>query len=481
MNRSTFTLAAVAVAALLSPACLADDKGPEDEVPADGKADSQQRPTDHGDLAFATPVIETLTSGARFHAWEFELSGDAQVDAFTTYAVRGQRKVDTVLYLYKQGPTGWGSYMARNDDDGDRVYSRLVRSLGAGRYRVLVKGYAASTRGKFGLQIDCTGAGCASAATDRCNFASTYPDVRVDPAFAVSPDRYIASASDLDARELAQAAAALREVYGADAPDFATGFALIDRGSLRFTTLFHQPTNTDLVAVEFGAGDTSVGTIFYGTSLQVAARISDGAIEACGFFAARGLGQATAGAACRATADCATGLRCEGVFANAGTCVATGAIAGDGTECTTDASCSSAALVCAGASRGYGLCRPAWMRGAFADAATTAIPDGGSIDRAIAVRGLATVDTDVVIALTIDHPRGSQLRVTLTNPAGTEAVVHDGVAADDGHALVLDGPVSGFSGDEMVNGEWTLRVTDRATGQVGAIRGWQLVVTSRYD
>ncbi len=478
----TRSLSLALAVALLVPACIAEDKAPEDNVPTDdGKADSHQRPTDHGDLAFGTAVVENLTSGTGFHAWEFELSGDAQVNAFTTYAVRGQRKVDTVLYLYKEGPNGWGSYIARNDDDGDRVYSRVVRSLGAGHYRVLVKGYAASTRGKFAVEVDCAGTGCAPVAADRCNLADTYPAVRVDPTFAVGPDRYVTSASQLDTRETAQAAAAFREVYGADAPDFATGFALIDQGSLRVTSLFHLPTNTDLVAVEFGAGDTSVGTIFYGASLQVAARISDGAIEACGFFAARGLGQTSAGGACRATADCATGLRCEGVFANAGACVATGAIAGDGNECTTDASCGTAALVCAGGSRGYGLCRPAWMRGAFADAASTAIPDGGTAARALAVRGLATVDTDVVIALTIDHPRASQLRITLTNPAGTEAVVHDGVAADDGHALVLARPVVGFSGDESVNGEWTLRVTDRATGQVGTLRGWQLVVTSRYD
>ena len=53
--------------------------------------------------------------------------------------------------------------------------------------------------------------------------------------------------------------------------------------------------------------------------------------------------------------------------------------------------------------------------------------------------------------------------------------------AKHGHTLVIDRPVIGFSGDESVNGEWTLRVADRATGKVGTLLGWQLTVTSRWD
>ncbi|MDX2089335.1 MAG: proprotein convertase P-domain-containing protein [Kofleriaceae bacterium] len=569
----------------------------------DGKDDSQRRPTDHGDLAFATSAIETLSDTAKFHAWQFELSGDAEIDASTTYAVLGQRRVDTVLYLYKEGPGGWGPYISRNDDDGASVYSRVKRTLGAGRYRVLVKGFASTTRGRFAVKVDCDGAGCAPAVTGGCLFgesyqdafetaaltpldtqvlslahperispfdhdrivravqqsshadvttwqdalgrvdggevnrtfflepdgrrmfvayeygagdnsygaffdhhssalvasirdadlegcnvtaetcllAASYPEVRADPAYSVSNDRYITATSQLEPREAAQALATFRAVYG-EVADLAAGLAMVDEGSLRFTSLVHNATNTELVAVEFGAGDTSVGRLYYGTSLQVAAGISDSSIEACNWFAARTPGQATAGQGCRAQSDCATGLQCEGTFANSGTCVMHANLPGEGNECASDAACGNPGLVCAGVTRGYGLCGPAWMRATFADPTSAGVPDGGTLVRAIAARGLATVDTDVVLSLRIAHPRAAQLKITLTNPAGNEVLVYDGVAANNGAPFVLTAkPILGFSGDESVNGEWTLRVTDRTSGHVGTLEGWQLTLTSRWD
>ncbi len=121
------------------------------------------------------------------------------------------------------------------------------------------------------------------------------------------------------------------------------------------------------------------------------------------------------------------------------------------------------------------------MRGSFADASSTALADNATTARTVNVRGLATVDTDVTIKLAIDHPKPAQLRITLANPGGTEAVVFQGNATTTGTSLVLNQPVIGFSGDESVNGQWTLRVTDMATGSVGTLRGWTLGVTSRWD
>jgi subtilisin-like proprotein convertase family protein len=69
----------------------------------------------------------------------------------------------------------------------------------------------------------------------------------------------------------------------------------------------------------------------------------------------------------------------------------------------------------------------------------------------------------------------------MTNRAGAEVLVHDGTAADDGHDLVIDRAILGFSGDEAVNGDWTLIVQDRAGGQVGTIQGWELTLGSRWD
>ena len=39
----------------------------------------------------------------------------------------------------------------------------------------------------------------------------------------------------------------------------------------------------------------------------------------------------------------------------------------------------------------------------------------------------------------------------------------------------------GFSGDEQVNGTWTLRVVDLTTGQAGTLSDWHLTITSRWD
>lgn len=604
------TAVAIVIALAASPlaaACLAEDKGEEEALPEalpeDGKDDSFRKPTEKGPLAWGEPGFSELTATERYHAWTFELSGDARVDLTTSYAVRGQRRVDTVLYLYKEGPTGWGSYSARNDDYGDTLYSKLVRDLGPGRYRALVKGYAATTMGRFRLTGTCEGAGCAppappagaclfgdvygdlfdhgllqilnqneitidrlswlgpddqarlvvavqqSAHTDvttpaealgrvdqgvvnvtwlaepaarrsfvafeygagdnsygaifdkvsgalvariqdgdlvdcaveaeTCLLPEDYAALRADPRFALIEDRVITSAAGLDEIVVDQIVDAFRRRYGAEVATVADAVALADGGEINLRTYVFTDTGADLQVVEWGAGDTSVGMIYFYDSLQIAGAISDLFIEGCGVFAVtRQVGE---GELCQGEGGCDGALRCEGVFAGAGVCVATTELPTAGDECDADADCGAGG-VCAGATRGYGLCNPAWQRGTFVDDATVAIPDAGTLVRRLPVRGLATVDTDVVLSLRIEHPRASQLVVTLSNPTGTTATVYTGVPADDGAPLVIDRPITtGFSGDESVNGEWRLRVTDRTGGDVGALVGWTLTVTSRWD
>ena len=162
--RSWLLVAAALAGAGLGAGCMEDaaDKGPEDAVPTDGKLDSFARPTDHGAIGFATNAEATLTPAGKYHTWTFALTGAAQVHLYTHPSLTSRQMVDTVLYLYKRGPNGWGSYVARNDDDGTNIFSSLVRDLGAGEYRLLVKGYAAGTRGPFAVTAECTGAGCRS-------------------------------------------------------------------------------------------------------------------------------------------------------------------------------------------------------------------------------------------------------------------------------------------------------------------------------
>jgi subtilisin-like proprotein convertase family protein len=78
------------------------------------------------------------------------------------------------------------------------------------------------------------------------------------------------------------------------------------------------------------------------------------------------------------------------------------------------------------------------MRNRFELDAPIDIPDGSSGGAAsfVIAEGLATVDTDVEIEGYILHPDVSQLRVTLTNPAGTEVVLFDGETG--GEELILD-------------------------------------------
>ena len=159
--------------AAMGPGCGdAGPKGAEDdplgEGELDAKADSLRSPTNNGVIAFGDARPATLSGSRGFHAWTFTLYGAADVQLYT--AADRDGAVDTVLYLYKKTGATWGSYIARNDDDGDSVFSMVEKNLPAGEYRAIVKGYAKSTRGRFKLTSDCTGAGCAPAPAATCLF-----------------------------------------------------------------------------------------------------------------------------------------------------------------------------------------------------------------------------------------------------------------------------------------------------------------------
>ncbi|MCA9299102.1 MAG: proprotein convertase P-domain-containing protein [Phycisphaerales bacterium] len=50
-----------------------------------------------------------------------------------------------------------------------------------------------------------------------------------------------------------------------------------------------------------------------------------------------------------------------------------------------------------------------------------------------------------------------------------------------GSPLVIHQILRGFSGDEVVNGDWTLQVIDHVAGGTGRVVRWNLELTSRYD
>ncbi len=263
-------------------ACVADDKGPESDLPDDGKADTQRKPTDHGLIAFGTPAPSVLSADARYHAWELELSDSATIEATTSYAVLGQRRTDTVLYLYKHNGTSWGSYIARNDDYGSTTYSRITKNLGAGRYRALVKGYTEETYGKFKLTVTCNGAGCATAAAS-CVFGQSYNDILENPALQIVNHRkvYAADLPSLNDQERQWLVDAVKQSSHTDVTTPEEAIGRVDQGEMNIVYMAEPLAQRMFVAFEYGAGDNSYGAIFSRTDGSMVTNIHDGDLEHC--------------------------------------------------------------------------------------------------------------------------------------------------------------------------------------------------------
>jgi len=153
---------------------------------------------------------------------------------------------------------------------------------------------------------------------------------------------------------------------------------------------------------------------------------------------------------------------------------------GDGGECDAAQRRCLSGLVCAGLTwNEHGWCRPSWMANTFRSGTQVAIPDGSpsGVSMGIGVFGLASVAEDVIVHLELDHPRKSDLRITLTQPSSAESVVWP--VGSDGAARVVMG--WGVERDSQVNGEWFITIVDTVSGQAGTLNGWSLELTSRYD
>lgn len=277
-------LAALAVPAI---GCTSDDKGPEEELAGlddSSKADTQRQPTEHGALVWGAKSDAVLTADARFHAWTFALSGDASVDLKTTYTVAGQRRTDTVLYLYKQQASGaWGSYLARNDDYGSTTYSQLKRTLGAGTYRIIVKGHDATTVGKFSVVPACSGAGCTVIDPNACLFGDTYGDLLANPALAqISMTKYTpANFDQLSDYLKGLFVVAVHQSSHTDVVTPAEALAAVDQSEVNVSFYNDAAGRREYVAFEYGAGDNSYGGVFDFTSGVLASPIHDGDLYPC--------------------------------------------------------------------------------------------------------------------------------------------------------------------------------------------------------
>lgn len=145
----------------------------EADAPVDGKLDGAAI-KDEGELVWEDDGNEDVFWGALWVeselsadfngvAFTFDLSDEATITLQTESANVPKDEIDTVLYVYKANEQGrWGRYVARNDDraDGD-LWSQLEeRTLDAGHYRVVIKGYGRQDVGTFVLSGSCEGNGC---------------------------------------------------------------------------------------------------------------------------------------------------------------------------------------------------------------------------------------------------------------------------------------------------------------------------------
>ncbi len=187
------------------------------------------------------------------------------------------------------------------------------------------------------------------------------------------------------------------------------------------------------------------------------------------------------GTACTSNAQCAESSSCQGVpqymDGGEGCCTDTTPLDGQGAGCQADGDCNSG-LLCIAES-----CAPDWMAGSFTSTPNTPIPDNdiaGASDT-IVVGCLGSVPVKVRADITIRHTWIGDLTVTVADPSGDVVTTVHARSGDDADDLVLKDVAINHSGDDAVNGPWTLRVVDGAGQDLGTISSWTLHLTSRWD
>lgn len=160
---------------------------------------------------------------------------------------------------------------------------------------------------------------------------------------------------------------------------------------------------------------------------------------------------------------------------------------GDSGGCDLSTPCATG-LLCAGLIRSTvlanspgGLCLPETYAGVFAGDPVMIPADGHPYEGDLDVTGLTTVDMDVVIWVELDHPAPEELIIGLRNPDGNEVSVANQQTSPLHPGGIGIVPI-GFSGDESVNGTWSLLVEDPIiNGNNGSVLGWELEIMSRFD
>lgn len=185
---------------------------------------------------------------------------------------------------------------------------------------------------------------------------------------------------------------------------------------------------------------------------------------------------------CASTEECDTGETCVGrpssVAGATGQCEDTSVNpAGSWDACDEGTPCGPD-LVCMGLYVwGNGYCVPDWQAKTFHQYAAVEIPDDGTVvSSPVVACGLASVPEDILVVLHLDHPRTTDLVIELEDPNEQKGIVLDQQEWTPGQIVVRVG-----SGDDMVNGQWTLHVKDTVAGETGRLMGWSVYLVSRWD
>ena len=150
MHRGLWILSAL----LGLSACVAsvNDKGEPDELIVGPKADGPLV-EHHGRLIVGARGRAELRAEVPGHTFDFELGQEREL----TLAVEPHSRADTLLTLYEIDSEGRIlRKVAEDDDSGAHGASRLEGIvLGAGRYRILVRGYKSWTTDVVDVTVDC--------------------------------------------------------------------------------------------------------------------------------------------------------------------------------------------------------------------------------------------------------------------------------------------------------------------------------------
>jgi len=285
--RSHTTLSLTALSALTCLALAActgspldAEKGPvEEDTPVDGAFDSFRSPIDHGALMFGVEDGSELTASQGFHAWTFELTGPAAVTVLTQRPTPSARDVDTVLYLYREGTTGWGRALTSNDDSMGSLFSAIARDLTAGRYRIIVKGYVRTTRGAFGVLADCTGVGCAPIPPPACLFGDNFGALNESLRLRTNTGTY--TMPDMPPFQAAQLVKAMNVSGHPEVTTAAQVFPLITGGVVERIGIYDGPGARAFTAWRFVLGDHYHGAIFPTDGPELVAKIVDNVNTEC--------------------------------------------------------------------------------------------------------------------------------------------------------------------------------------------------------